>query len=78
MTTLFGIALFVFVASFFIQRYAYRGEIESYKAFKIKYESGKDVTLSRHESWEEWLIKAKYFNRHGYDLFIPDEVDDLK
>jgi hypothetical protein len=45
-------------------------------------ESGRDIesaaTLLKVAEMNQWLASQKYYNHHYFDLWIPDEVDELE
>jgi hypothetical protein len=87
LTVLGAIVLFICVLCIPLNRYFVKKDIERVKAFKAtlsesrssgEFKAERVAFLSQIAHWNEKIAACKYDNTHGFDLWIPDEIDQIE
>ena len=80
-----GVLLFLAVISIPINQLEIKGQIQAFGAIAATAENGRSQPTIESTAFQlkivegnQWLAKVQYYNRHWFDLWIPDEVMSLE
>jgi uncharacterized membrane protein len=82
-----GVPLFLMILVLWLNPAMVRGKIAEYHAVKATIARAREVNISELEraaltqkiiEVNAEIASAQYYNRHGFDIYIPDEVEDLE